>query len=978
MVVSNVSVSQGSLRLQSRQHRVATLLALAAGAASVMGTSSTALAQEDPPPMLQWFECRWNDMERRMPDYFIAGFGAVWLPPVSKGYLNPRDVNQNSFSAGYDPIDRFDLGRPGAQTAYGTEAYFDSLIDEFHRANAKVYVDMVLNHNAGRQTSQQFQEDGGYPGFWMGPIDTPFKDATDNWGDFHAGIAAGYYQSENPNNPRYCLLQGDLVSLIDINQAANNVFIRQPVAAGNPQNIPAGTYFNKPDANNARFYPDQALGTTTVNNPGMWYAGALTTGIFAAPCTVPERNEPASQFTLGKFNLANPLAGDPTPENATGYMLRWVQWMLDVHNVDGFRIDAVKHTPSWFFDTFFDSVVYQRRTGPDGQVFTPYSFGESVEGNDFTFDRYVRMPNGRTTGRLVSGDAFGNRDCLDLSGAGNIRNVVNAGGLGSWTGVTGGHLDSTDDGFNNGTVGVNHIWSHDNGSTGDGGSAPPSPSDKAQGWFAHAYLAMRPGQKKFYHNARGVNRTGGFWPRHGLLPVFGVTPSSNIANPVITNLIQLNNMLGRGEFVPRWTDGDVLVFDRRTNGGVNGFSSNCLVGTNDRYDSGFDERTVATNFPAGTRLVELTGNATSATVDPNNDISDVLTVAAGGNVTIRIPRNRAPGASSDHNRGFVVYAPAIPAGTLAILGSSGTLPAETLVVPSWRRRTNALPIVTASTFTIDLTTTNGDPGAGNNNNADDNAVFRVNAGFLDLNANGSVDIGANGVVGGYEQFVTLRQPLANTANTQGRYQQVIDSSLLPEGYNYISVVAFRKRNSWENPLFRDFRTAIYLNRVPCDADLVHPGNLPDGTTNFAFSAKALDRTVTRVHLIANPASLTNPLSLATTSNQCTQADRFDYTRTLSGLVPGNNTILLLAFEEDGSGIWKTYNVFVGTPCDSIDFNGDGIFPDNQDIVDFITVFAGGVCPTGTCNDIDFNNDAIFPDNTDLVNFIDVLAGGACP
>jgi hypothetical protein len=64
-------------------------------------------------------------------------------------------------------------------------------------------------------------------------------------------------------------------------------------------------------------------------------------------------------------------------------------------------------------------------------------------------------------------------------------------------------------------------------------------------------------------------------------------------------------------------------------------------------------------------------------------------------------------------------------------------------------------------------------------------------------------------------------------------------------------------------------------------------------------------------------------------------------------------------------------------CDSTDFNGDLVFPDNQDIVDFIDVFGGGACPTGTCGDIDFNNDGVFPDNADLVKFIDVFAGGAC-
>jgi hypothetical protein len=64
-------------------------------------------------------------------------------------------------------------------------------------------------------------------------------------------------------------------------------------------------------------------------------------------------------------------------------------------------------------------------------------------------------------------------------------------------------------------------------------------------------------------------------------------------------------------------------------------------------------------------------------------------------------------------------------------------------------------------------------------------------------------------------------------------------------------------------------------------------------------------------------------------------------------------------------------------CDSIDFNGDSIFPDNQDIVDFVDVFGGGVCPTGACNDIDFNNDGVFPDNQDLIDFIAVFGGAAC-
>ncbi len=66
-----------------------------------------------------------------------------------------------------------------------------------------------------------------------------------------------------------------------------------------------------------------------------------------------------------------------------------------------------------------------------------------------------------------------------------------------------------------------------------------------------------------------------------------------------------------------------------------------------------------------------------------------------------------------------------------------------------------------------------------------------------------------------------------------------------------------------------------------------------------------------------------------------------------------------------------------TGCDSIDFNNDGLFPDDQDLIDLLTVLAGGACSTGTCSDIDFNNDGLFPDDSDLITFLRVLAGGLC-
>jgi hypothetical protein len=74
---------------------------------------------------------------------------------------------------------------------------------------------------------------------------------------------------------------------------------------------------------------------------------------------------------------------------------------------------------------------------------------------------------------------------------------------------------------------------------------------------------------------------------------------------------------------------------------------------------------------------------------------------------------------------------------------------------------------------------------------------------------------------------------------------------------------------------------------------------------------------------------------------------------------------------------------VGAPtCDTIDFNNNGVFPEDQDVVDYFDTLAGGTPATCDaalgCQDIDFNNNGVFPEDQDAVDFFNVLAGGACP
>jgi hypothetical protein len=59
----------------------------------------------------------------------------------------------------------------------------------------------------------------------------------------------------------------------------------------------------------------------------------------------------------------------------------------------------------------------------------------------------------------------------------------------------------------------------------------------------------------------------------------------------------------------------------------------------------------------------------------------------------------------------------------------------------------------------------------------------------------------------------------------------------------------------------------------------------------------------------------------------------------------------------------------------VDFNNDGVFPDNQDLIDFIGVFGGQDCPA--CDSVDFNGDGIFPDMADFEEYLVVFGGGNC-
>jgi len=900
----------------------------------MLGVCASLTAAQSTMNYLQWFEIEWDDIERRTPDFFIAGYDAVWLPPISK--------TSSFLSPGYDPFDRFDLGKPPlltssssrARTTYGTEETFRAMVQELHMAGAEVYVDAIFNHNSGRTTSDAFLANGGYPGFWI-PREDPPRDKlpTDNWGDFHAGVASGYLQSENPGGSNYSLHNGDLVALVDISQESVNNFIRHPVEIGDPQNIPAGTLFNLPAADNARFYPDQSLSPDIFVNPGT------------------SRNPGSQSFTRYPYNHATPLNGDPIADNATGLLMRWAQWMIQDVGVDGFRLDAHKHVPSWFWDGFFDSAVHMARTNPQGQKVNPFSFGENVSGNFDMINNQIRK------------DSFANRDSLDIQGAARLRDLLNAGGFGSWANIQSntdsGHLDAADDGFINGSLGLNHVFSHDNGSVGAGHSAPPLPTAREQGYQMHAYMLMRPGRTIVYHNARAIAaRSSGFFPREGSSMALGWDPATQTLDDTLTTLVQLKNQIAYGQYFQLNSSiSDVFVFERAFNG-----QANCLVAVNDRFDAGLQTVNVSTSYPQGTRLHEMTGNAADPIVDPNNDIPELIIVGPGGNVTLQVPNNTS--GSTEHGKGYVIYAEALPDAVVTFIGQDGQIDADPSSYPDFYQRLNAIPIITDDSFEIRVQTA---PGDALDPNTDDNALFAWDQRNRDWNGNGAIDISPTfSVIGGYEEFLTVNAPLYDSGSSFGLYRQLIDATTMEEGMHYLSVIAFRHRDAGTTPIFRQVRKVVYIDREPPQIELAQAGMTLDDPSP-EFTVLALDRTTQAVHMFVDLEAGVDPLDLVSSGNQVNPYDRKEYRYSLGTLGHGEHEITVVAIEESGNATVLRETVFINL-CPA-DFTNDGTL-DIFDVFAFLDAF--------NANDpsADFTGDGSF-DIFDVFGFLDAFNAG-CP
>jgi hypothetical protein len=453
--------------------------------------------------MLQLFNVNWDELIRKMPEIAEAGYTSLWLPPPTKG--------GSVFSVGYDVHDPFDLGdkdqRGTVRTRYGTKAELLRVVEIAHRFGLRVYFDNIMNHRGFVVPGYDANTPTNYyPG--MVP------------GDFHLQrISGGFYRSWNNIgnwNDTFEIQNNPLSGLIDIAQENPNV------NHGTNYKDQSGSPFIIRHPNNREYYMDLALPTLPGGHHG--------------------------------FNGTN---GDPIAENTGAYVIRAALWLMNETKCDGFRLDAVKHTPGFFFGDY-GSATGNGYCGAIQSMFDwVHGYGNNVLGNGYVEGDDNRNSNydaeATRNDALLFGEHLGEPPSYgDYTGRGmrlldnplrnNLNNI-----LGNPSASLAGY-ETRDGGGFSAPNRIMHAQSHDN-------------SFATRRELQNAYYFFREGIPLIYSDGYNQEHTcdgcGDPFPRVPYAPYLG-----QFGDNKMPDLAWLHGQLARGGTRPRWGDADIVAFER--------------------------------------------------------------------------------------------------------------------------------------------------------------------------------------------------------------------------------------------------------------------------------------------------------------------------------------------------------------------------------------------------------------------------------
>ncbi|NBB80136.1 MAG: hypothetical protein GVY36_11940 [Verrucomicrobia bacterium] len=527
-------------------------LLLAAAFVLVLSSSSSLRGEV----ILQYFNVSWNEIAEKMPELAEAGYDALWLPPPTKG--------SGGLSVGFDLWDPFDLGnkdqRNTVSTRYGTMDDLLRLVEVAHRFGIRVYFDNIMNHRAFDVPG--FNENtpiGVYPG--MIPE------------DFHLRVTEeGFYRKwDNTRdwNSQWQVQNLGLADLIDIAHETPNTNF----GPNEGDTHPKVTFLRHPDNPEYYAYLPGTSGTSHAAGDGV-YVG----------------------FGPGNGITAQTLADNEAfySEDVGALLIRAVRWKMATTKADGLRLDAVKHVPSYFFGQQSGDGKDASSAGYLGGVQVQYNLTRGFSDWDNHRDTVFSSESPRDDA-LVFGEHLGSppgfQEYIDAGMRlldAPLHREMN-GRLGNpGTGLNG--LDtpgwSGNPTFNDNT-GISFAQSHDD-------------DFASRRELQHAFYLTRRGIANVYtdgyYKAETLGESGGAFPRHANNPFLG-----QFGDPRLPNLLQINEHFGRGAQIPRWSDGDVVAYerrDKRENPGMSDPDGTVLLFMmNDNFADG-QARPIDTTFPA--------------------------------------------------------------------------------------------------------------------------------------------------------------------------------------------------------------------------------------------------------------------------------------------------------------------------------------------------------------------------------------------
>ncbi len=473
--------------------------------------------------MLELFQQTWPLITQKMPEIAEAGYDSLWVP-------NPCKGTSGGYSTGYDPFDPFDLGSTNQQgtiaTAYGTQAELIQMVQTAHRFGIRVYFDDVPNHRSSTVP--------GYPGsntptnFYPGLIPQ----------DFHFQTVSGGYENW-PDVSEWC----------DVQNVEN-----QPLEG-------LADLANEPGTVNWNFGP--AVGDT------------ITKPVFIRFPNRPDLYMDTNGAFLGAGSGGagwRPFDGhgQPVPEDVTAYEDRAVAWTLYMTKCDGFRLDAVKHMPVDFFGNETGQTGDPSFAGYTGAIQAMYDYVHGY-GSNVTANGYVETDGNRNS--LFNTEAprndamlFGEYEPSALAAGEDFYDYLNSGMrllnfplFSQMNSVFNGASMSGMDGRDYIPPGAN-CDANGNFSAAQAVNMPqtqdPGSCCPANEGMENAYFFMHEGLPMVYSDGFNHNTSGN-------------TPIESFANYLgefgdntMPDTMYLHNQLARGGTWSRWSDQNVIMFER--------------------------------------------------------------------------------------------------------------------------------------------------------------------------------------------------------------------------------------------------------------------------------------------------------------------------------------------------------------------------------------------------------------------------------